>query len=147
MNRTIRTTLLSLGCFWDPEDYFSKLAGVLSTRVGYTGGSLPYPTYSKLGDHTESVEIVYDSEIISFSSLLEHFWQQHDPTPHQPTQYKSIIFVANEEEKKVAEDSRRKAQSRYSRPILTEIRNVSVLYPAEEYHQKYMQKLRSKPLH
>lgn len=130
----------SLGCFWGPDVYFSKLKGVLKTRVGYAGGTTKNPNYHNLGDHTETVEISFDPGVISFEELVRHFWKQHNPTVKEVTQYKSVIFYHNKEQKKAAEKSREEMQKNLSREIVTEIRKAGTFYEAEEYHQKYLQK-------
>ena len=134
------TATLALGCFWEPDIYFSKLKGVVKTRVGYSGGKKKNPSYHNLDDHTETVEITFDPKIISFEKLLKHFWKEHDPTIQQATQYKSAIFYQNEEQKKIAEKSKKELEKNLGREVVTEINKVGVFYPAEEYHQKYLQK-------
>jgi methionine-S-sulfoxide reductase len=129
----------ALGCFWGPDDYFSKLKGVIKTRVGYAGGTKKNPSYHNLGDHTETVEITFDPKIISFEELLKHFWQQHDPTLQEVTQYKSVIFYQDEEQKKIAEKSKQEAEKKLGK-VATEIKKAGTFYEAEEYHQKYLQK-------
>ncbi|MDD5112162.1 MAG: peptide-methionine (S)-S-oxide reductase MsrA [Candidatus Altiarchaeota archaeon] len=128
----------ALGCFWSPDDYFSKLKGVESTRVGYTGGTKKNPTYHDLGDHTESVEIKFNPDVIPYKELLEHFWSQHNPGAISVTQYKSAIFYHNEEQRKKAEESKRRQQEKGD--VVTEVLPAGVFYEAEEYHQKYLQK-------
>ncbi len=130
----------ALGCFWGPDDYFSKLKGVLKTRVGYSGGTTKNPNYHNLGDHTETVEITFDPKVISFEELLKHFWKEHHPTVKEVTQYQSIIFYHNQGQKKAAEKSRKEMQKNLSREIVTEIRKAGTFYEAEEYHQKYLLK-------
>lgn len=130
----------ALGCFWGPDDYFSKLKGAVKTRVGYAGGTTKNPDYHHLGDHTETVEITFDPKIISFEELLKHFWKEHDPTVKEVIQYQSVIFYHNREQKKAAEKSREEMQKNLSREIVTEIGKAGTFYEAEEYHQKYLQK-------
>lgn len=127
----------ALGCFWGPDDYFSRLQGVISTTAGYAGGDKASPTYEDLGDHTESVEIVFDPDVISYKELLEHFWKQHDATVEQKTQYMSAIFTHDKEQKQQAEKS--KAEQTKG-GILTKIVPAGKFYRAEEYHQKYYKK-------
>ena len=140
MEEGVEKATFALGCFWGPDDYFSKLEGVISTRVGYTGGKKKNPTYESLGDHTESIEIVYNPTAISYSDLLEHFWNQHDPTEQQKTQYMSAIFPHNEKQQVLAENSLHEQQLKTSKSILTKIIPASTFYEAEEYHQKYFLK-------
>jgi methionine-S-sulfoxide reductase len=132
------TATFALGCFWSPDDYFSRLKGVESTRVGYTGGTKINPTYHSLGDHTESVEVKFNPGVISYNELLEHFWKQHDPGRRSSTQYKSAIFYHSEEQRKIAEESKRRQQEKDD--VVTEILPAGVFYQAEDYHQKYLQK-------
>ena len=130
----------ALGCFWGPDVYFSKLKGVLKTRVGYMGGTTKNPNYHNLGDHTETVEIIFDEKKISFEELLKHFWKQHDPSIKEVTQYKSIIFYHNEKQKKLAEKSKKEIEEKLGKKIATEIKKAGTFWEAEEYHQKYLQK-------
>lgn len=131
----------ALGCFWHVEDYFSQLPGVISTVVGYTGGTTPHPTYENLGDHTESIEIKFDPAEISYETLLTHFWQQHDPATYTKRQYRSAVFYHDERQREQAAKSRDREQQKYRNKILTDIVPASTFFPAEEYHQKYLRKL------
>lgn len=142
VNAMTEKVLFSLGCFWEPDDYFSKLNGVVRTRVGYAGGKTKNPTYKNLDTHTESIEIEFDPSIISYDDLLNHFWKQHDSTEKQQTQYKSVIFVHNKIQQSHAEASREREQKKYKKQILTEILPASAFYEAEQYHQKYLAKTR-----
>lgn len=138
------------GCFWGVEDKFRKLNGVISTQVGYTGGNTENPTYEEVCSHTtghaEAVEIIYDPEVISYNELLNAFWEMHNPTLLNRqgfdvgSQYRSAIFFHNEEQKKLAEESKQKQSSKYSDPIVTEIVPAPKFYRAEEYHQQYHEK-------
>ncbi|MEW6367143.1 MAG: bifunctional methionine sulfoxide reductase B/A protein [Acidobacteriota bacterium] len=140
------------GCFWGVEQYFSKLPGVVRTRVGYTGGTLENPTYEDVctdrTGHAEAIEIVYDPAKISYDQLLDHFWKMHDPTtpnrqgPDVGTQYRSVVFYYSEEQRKAAEAFKDRLQKsgRLGRPIVTQIVPAADFYPAEEYHQKYYAK-------
>jgi len=130
----------ALGCFWHPDDYFSKLPGVIQTTAGYSGGQKIEPSYYDLDDHTESVEIVFDPNKISYAELLKHFWQEHDPTVKHKTQYKSIILYHNNEQKKLAEANLKEEEQKLGQKIATEIRPAQTFYRAEDYHQKYYQK-------
>jgi peptide-methionine (S)-S-oxide reductase len=137
------------GCFWCMEPPFDKLPGVVSTTSGYTGGKKLNPTYREVSDgetgHTEAVQIVYDPVKISYEKLLEVFWRNIDPTVRDQqfcdhgSQYRTGIFVHNEEQKKQAEAAR--AALMKSKPfkadVVTEIVAASTFYPAEEYHQDY----------
>jgi len=117
--------------------------GVILTRVGYTGGSVPDPTYRKLFDHTESVDLDYDPSKIDYSTLLKMFWQWHDPTVDHKRQYMSAIFYHDDAQKKLAEESLKAEQAKRKRPIATQILAHETFYEAEDYHQKYL--LRSQP--
>ena len=132
--------IFALGCFWEPDDYFSRLKGVVKTRVGYTGGTTPNPTYQRLGDHTESVEITFNPAEISYKELLEHFWKQHDPIIQHKRQYMSAIFTNGKEQMEQAKKSLEEQQKKTKRLKVTQIIPVSTFYEAEEYHQKYFQK-------
>lgn len=136
------------GCFWHVEEAFRKLDGVLSTTVGYMGGTFENPTYEDVctdeTGHAEVVQIEYDPKKISYNQLLDVFWSTHDPTqlnrqgPDEGTQYRSAIFYHNEEQKKLAEESKKKLKKK--KPAVTEITKAKKFYKAEEYHQKYLQK-------
>jgi len=138
------------GCFWGVEASYQNVKGVISTSVGHMGGNLKNPTYEdvctdKTG-HVEVVQIVFDPSKISYEELLEIFWNIHDPTqlnqqgPDIGTQYRSVIFYHNENQKKTAENSKKKQQSKKYRTIVTEITKASEFYKAEEYHQSYLKK-------
>ena len=140
------------GCFWGVEAAFRQIKGVLSTQVGYMGDSMKNPTYEdvctgKTG-HAEAVEVAYDLKVVSYSKLLEAFWQNHDPTqlnrqvPDVGTQYMSVIFYYNQQQKKEAIASKEKLEKsgKYKIKIATEIVPVSIFYKAEEYHQQYLEK-------
>jgi peptide-methionine (S)-S-oxide reductase len=138
------------GCFWGVEATFRRLAGVKSTSVGYAGGSLDHPTYqdvcSDRTGHAEVVEVIYDPATISYHDLLEVFWDNHNPTtlnrqgPDVGTQYRSVIFFHSPEQEAEARASRDAAQARFPRPIVTEISPAPAYWPAEEYHQQYLEK-------
>ena len=138
------------GCFWGVEAAFRRLAGVDSTRVGYLGGKLDNPTYHDVctdrTGHVEVVEVAFNPEIISFHDLLDVFWNNHNPTtlnrqgPDAGTQYRSAIFFHSPEQEAEAKTSRDAAQARLSRPIVTEITPATAFWPAEEYHQQYLEK-------
>lgn len=148
---TARATF-GAGCFWHVEAVFRRVPGVLETAVGYMGGSVPNPTYEQVctGEtgHAEVVQVEYDPEQVSYEELLEVFWSCHDPTqlhrqgPDVGTQYRSVIFYHTDEQRRLAEASRRKLEEsgRYDRPIVTEIVPASPFYRAEEYHQRYFEK-------
>jgi peptide-methionine (S)-S-oxide reductase len=138
------------GCFWGVEASFRALPGVVDAQVGYTGGSLPNPSYQDVctdrTGHAEALEITFDPAKNSYDKLLDHFWQMHDPTtpnrqgPDFGTQYRSAIFFHSPEQEKAARASRERWQGRFSQPIVTEIVPASTFYRAEEYHQRYLEK-------
>ncbi len=140
------------GCFWGVEAQFQQLPGVLSTAVGYEGGSLENPTYKDVctdrTGHAEAVEIDYDQEKISYEQLLEAFFSLHYPTqlnrqgPDWGTQYRSAIFYHSPEQKATAEAfiARLTAEKRFAKPIVTQIVPAQTFWRAEEYHQKYLEK-------
>lgn len=138
------------GCFWGVEAAFRQLAGVKSTRVGYAGGSMPKPTYQDVctdeTGHAEVVEVTFDPSAINYHDLLEVFWDNHDPTtkdrqgPDVGTQYRSVIFYHSPEQEVEARASRDAAQARFKRPIVTEIVTAPQFWPAEDYHQQYLEK-------
>lgn len=140
------------GCFWGVEARFRQLNGVLDTRVGYTGGTTPDPDYKSVctgqTGHAEAIEITFDPDIISYEQLLGAFWQMHDPTtinqqgPDHGTQYRSAVFYHDEQQKQLAETVKSELNKRgqFSAPIVTEITAASIFYPAEDYHQRYLEK-------
>ena len=138
------------GCFWGVEYVFRRVPGVLDVQVGYSGGITQNPTYEQVCSHTtghaEVAEVTFDNERVSLDQLLEVFWSMHDPTqvnrqgPDIGDQYRSVIFTHSPEQQATAEASRQRAQSRFEKPIATEVRPLSVFYPAENYHQAYYEK-------
>jgi peptide-methionine (S)-S-oxide reductase len=126
------------------------LAGVTSTQVGYIGGKLDHPTYEQVctdrTGHAEAVEVNFDPHVISYPDLLEVFWANHNPTtlnrqgPDYGSQYRSAIFYHSPEQLTEAQASRDAAQSRFPRPIVTQIEPAPVFWPAEDYHQQYLEK-------
>jgi peptide methionine sulfoxide reductase msrA/msrB len=140
------------GCFWGVEEAFRTLKGVISTRVGYTGGTTKDPTYkdvcSRATGHAEAVELVFDPGQITYAQLLDVFWKIHDPTqgdrqgPDTGPQYRSAIFYHSKEQESLARNSVKKLQDskRFRRPVTTEIAAAPVFYQAEEYHQQYIKK-------
>jgi peptide-methionine (S)-S-oxide reductase len=140
------------GCFWCMQPFFDRTKGVQQTMVGYTGGQTLNPTYQQVSSgktgHAEAIEIIYDSEQVSYEKLLNIYWRNIDPTAKNQqfadhgTQYRSAIFYHDDEQKRIAEDSRKQleASGKFKKPIVTEIVPASQFYPAEEHHQKYYQK-------
>jgi peptide-methionine (S)-S-oxide reductase len=138
------------GCFWQVEADFRKVEGVTRTTVGYTGGTLDRPTYEQVctdrTGHAEAVEVEFDPQKVSYERLLDVFWAGHDPTqlnrqgPDVGTQYRSAIFVHGQEQELAAADSKERVQSRSSRPVVTQILPATAFWPAEDYHQRYLEK-------
>ena len=146
--------MFGLGCFWGVERKFWQLPGVYSTSVGYSGGFTPNPTYREvctgMTGHNEVVRVVYPPDLISYTSLLQLFWESHDPTQGMRqgndlgTQYRSGIYVYDEEQKHIAEQTKQQYQQALLRrgyaSITTEIVEPSEFYYAEDYHQQYLAK-------
>jgi peptide-methionine (S)-S-oxide reductase len=140
------------GCFWGVEAAYRQIPGVLTTTVGYLGGTLENPTYYDVctgrTGHAEVVQVEYDPSRVTYDDLLTVFWENHDPTtlnrqgPDVGTQYRSAIFYHNDEQKAAAEASKeeRDRSGRYRRPIVTEITPATAFYKAEDYHQQYLEK-------
>lgn len=137
------------GCFWCTEAIFQQVVGVEKVVSGYIGGSVKNPTYREvctgLTGHAEAIQISYDPKKVSFTELLEIFWKTHDPTTlnrqgaDEGTQYRSAIFYHSEEQQRLAAEYKKKldASGAFDNPIVTEITQTSVFYPAENYHQNY----------
>jgi methionine-S-sulfoxide reductase len=137
------------GCFWCMQPPFDDLKGVVSTAVGYTGGKTKNPTYEQVCEgttgHAEAIEVVYDPAQISYSQLLEVFWQNINPTTlnrqfhDEGSQYRTAIFYHNDEQKRLAEQSKEELEKsgRFKQSIVTEIVPAGIFYKAEDYHQKY----------
>jgi len=142
-NHVVKATF-GLGCFWGPDDSFSKLPGVTKTIVGYCGGTQKNPTYEQVcggkTGHSEVVQVEYDPQVTSFEKLLDHFWKRHNPTEEHKAQYKSVIFYHDEEQKKLAEDTKQRKQDELGEPIITEILPVPEFWKAEDYHQRWLAK-------
>jgi peptide-methionine (S)-S-oxide reductase len=150
----LKEAVFGMGCFWGAERLFWQLPGVYSTAVGYAGGFTPNPTYeevcSGLTGHAEVVRVIYDPNVISYQTLLKAFWENHDPTQGMRqgndigTQYRSAIYVLDDEQRKAAEESKRAYQERLTAAhrgsITTEIREAPEFFYAEDYHQQYLAK-------
>ena len=144
--------IFAAGCFWGIEAAFRKVPGVISTRVGYTGGKFTKPTYSDVCSHktghAEAIEITFDPSNVSYEELLDVFWVIHNPTtlnrqgPDVGSQYRSAIFYLNSEQREKAIISKDKydASKRFTNPIVTQIVPASDFWEAEEYHQQYEEK-------
>ena len=150
----LREAVFGLGCFWGAERIFWQLPGVYSTAVGYAGGFTPNPTYQEVcsGDtgHAEVVRVIYDPRTISYPELLKAFWESHDPTQGMRqgndvgTQYRSVIYTFDKEQRAAAEESKRLYQARLAAAgrgtNTTEIRDAPEFYYSEDYHQQYLAK-------
>ena len=144
---SLETASFGAGCFWCVEAVFENLNGVKKVESGYMGGHIDNPTYeavcSGTTGHAEIVQITYDPKIIKYETLLDWLWRSHDPTTlnrqgaDSGTQYRSVIFYHNEEQRSIAEASKANAQKYFDDPIVTEITAASKFYLAEDYHQNY----------
>lgn len=156
-NNKLEKATLGSGCFWCTETIFEKLNGVESSISGYSGGTTENPSYKEVCSgstgHAEVVQVTYDPSIISYTELLEVFWKVHDPTTLNKqgndvgTQYRSVVYYHNEEQKKIAEEYKNKLETAkvYNSPIVTEITEFDKFYPAENYHQDYYELNKSEP--
>lgn len=148
-DQKIEVAILGAGCFWCVETIFQRLKGVINVQSGYSGGFVKNPSYKEVcketTGHAEVAKIEFDPEIISFTEILEVFWKVHDPTTLNRqggdvgTQYRSAIFYTNTKQKQIAEEIKNELESSkiYSNPIVTEITEFDVFYPAEDYHNDY----------
>ena len=142
--------VLALGCFWGPEIKFSKIDGIIKTEVGYCGGNSSVTTYKEVctgnTNHAEVVKLEYDEKTITYEKILKVFFQIHDPTtlnsqgPDFGTQYRSEIFYLNDNQKIIAEKVLSEVNERLSGKVVTKISLLKNYCPAEEYHQKYLEK-------
>ena len=142
--------ILGLGCFWGPEIKFSKIDGIIKTEVGYCGGDNKETTYKEIctgtTNHAEVVKLDFDPKIVSYKKILEHFFEIHDPTtlnsqgPDFGTQYRSEIFYLNDGQKEIAKKVLEITNNNLSGKVVTNISMVNNYCPAEEYHQRYLEK-------
>ena len=142
--------VLGLGCFWGPEIKFSKLEGVIKTEVGYCGGASKETTYKEVctgnTNHAEVVKLDFDPEVISYEKILDFFFEIHDSTtlnsqgPDFGTQYRSEIFYLSDKQKKIAENAIDKMNLKLSGKVVTKSSLLNNYCPAEEYHQRYLEK-------
>jgi peptide-methionine (S)-S-oxide reductase len=144
--------IFAAGCFWGVEATFRQLPGVISTRVGYTGGQTSDPTYKEVctdrTGHAEAVEVTYDPAKLAYEKLLDVFWENHDPTqvnrqgPDYGSQYRTAIFFTTPEQETAARASKEALEKshRFSKPIATQIVPAVTFYEAEDYHQQYLEK-------
>ena len=148
MNNT-ETAILAGGCFWGMQDLIRKLPGVISSRVGYTGGDVANATYRNHGTHAEAIEVVFDPSVFSYRKLLQFFFQIHDPTTLNRqgndvgTSYRSAIFYANEEQKRIAEETIHDVQASGKWPgkVVTQVGPEGPFWEAEPEHQDYLERL------
>jgi peptide-methionine (S)-S-oxide reductase len=150
--KAMEKATFAAGCFWGVEATFRQIAGVKSTRVGYTGGRTTNPTYKDVctdrTGHAEAVEVEYDPTQVSYEQLLDVFWENHDPTqlnrqgPDFGTQYRSAIFYHSpaQQQRAQASKSALEKSGKFSRPVVTEIVPAGTFYQAEDYHQQYLEK-------
>ncbi len=144
-----------MGCFWCTEAIYQQLKGIQKVTSGYAGGTQEKPTYEQVctGEtgHAEVTQVEFNPEEISLENILYVFWRMHDPTTKNRqgadigNQYRSIILYSSDEQKKIAEKSKKEAQALYSDPIVTEIKPLRTFYPAEKYHQNYYNDNRDYP--
>ena len=144
--------LIGAGCFWGIEEYFRKIKGVVDTKVGYSGGYTVNPSYEEVctgtTEHVEVLQIKYSENIITFDDIIDHFWLCHDPTQLNRQgldvgrQYRSVIFYFNENQKLLANESKKQQQLLLTDIITTDILSAKKFYLAEEYHQLYIHKRR-----
>jgi peptide-methionine (S)-S-oxide reductase len=141
------SAVLAGGCFWCTEGAYQIVPGVIKVTSGYTGGKVENPTYKQvcggMTGHAEAVKIDFDPTKVTFKDLVDLFWHAHDPTTlnrqgaDEGTQYRSAIFYANDEQKKLAEQSKKEAEPEFKAPIVTELSPLTTFYPAEDYHQNF----------
>ncbi|MFS1523060.1 peptide-methionine (S)-S-oxide reductase MsrA [Microbulbifer sp. 2304DJ12-6] len=146
----IRTAVFAGGCFWCMEPPYDKVNGVLETTSGYSGGHVKNPTYEQVSaggtGHAEVIQIKYDANKVSYSDLLTIFWHNIDPFDaggqfcDRGDQYRSEIFYSNEQERELAEASKKKVEAELDKTVATQIKPASTFYPAEAYHQNYYQR-------
>jgi len=149
---TVQVATLAGGCFWGMEELLRKIPGVQSTVVGYTGGKTPKATYEQVSGgqtgHAEAVQITFDPHKLSYEQLLGYFFRMHDPTTKNRqgndvgTQYRSAIFVSDQEQRRIAEEVKKRVNEsgKWSKPVVTDIVEAGEFYTAEDYHQKYLKK-------
>ena len=146
----MQIAIFGAGCFWGPEEKFSKINGIIKTEVGYCGGNKSQTTYEEVctgqTNHAEVVKIEFDEKIISYEEIVNFFFKMHDPTtlnkqgPNKGTQYRSEIFFNSEEQKKIAEKIKQDFNKKYDGEVVTNISKEQNYCKAEEYHQKYLEK-------
>jgi len=155
--KKLQKATFGMGCFWCSEALFQQLKGVTSVKSGYEGGTVPNPSYGDVctgtTGHAEVIEVTYDPAVIKYEELLEVFWKSHDPTTLNRqgadvgTQYRSVIFYHNDEQKQLAEKYKKELNDAkaFNKPIVTQITKASPFYVAENYHQDYFIKNGTEP--
>ncbi|OJF97145.1 peptide-methionine (S)-S-oxide reductase MsrA [Alkalibacterium sp. 20] len=141
--KTLETATFGMGCFWGPESQFGQHPGVIRTRTGFTGGTTAEPTYRNIGDHTEAIQIDFDSSLLSYEDILQIYWDSHDATKDRSfkgRQYLSLLIVHSTNQQETAEMLKNKWENRNGKRIGTEIQYDRPFYPAENRHQKYFLK-------
>ncbi|MDN7245033.1 peptide-methionine (S)-S-oxide reductase MsrA [Planococcus shenhongbingii] len=146
--RTAETATFGMGCFWGPEARFGSLPGVLRTRVGFSGGTTPNPAYRNMGDHTETVQIDFDPELIPFEEVLKQFWRNHYPNrdEYKGRQYISLLRFHSDAQAEAIERVKKEMEAELGEEIETEIASYTQFALAEERHQKYYLKRYPKAL-
>jgi len=149
-----QTATLGGGCFWCVEAVYERIPGIISVTSGYAGGQTENPTYEQVCSgrtgHAEVVQIAFDPEKVSYEKIIDLFWDAHDPTTlnrqgaDRGTQYRSIILTADDEQARLARQSKERAQTSFKSPIVTEIVPLTRFYPAEDHHQNFY---RDNPMH
>lgn len=144
----IELATFGMGCFWGPEARFGSMPGVMRTRVGFAGGDMPSPTYRKMGDHTETIQIKFDPAIISYTDVLKEFWQNHYPNRdnYKGRQYISLLHYHTEQQRQTIAKVKKEMEAQLGELIETEISPFTQFTPAEERHQKYYLKRYPKAL-
>lgn len=135
-----QTITMGMGCFWSPEAMFGALPGVIETRVGYAGGTTAQPTYREMGDHSETVEVAFDADLISYDTLLETFWNNHNPVNingYKGRQYQSLLLYRDADQAATFNRVKERMEAAKGQALETEIAPFTAFYPAEARHQKY----------
>lgn len=139
-NINMQTVTIGMGCFWSPDALFGQLTGIMRTRVGFAGGTKDNPTYRQLGDHTETVEMDFDSGIVSLETILNVFWSCHNPVninDYKGQQYRSLVLFRNPIQHSVIREVMRTSEEQGKGILDTEVAPYTGFYPAEDRHQKY----------
>ena len=138
-----KTAIFAGGCFWCMEDAFDKVEGVTETISGYAGGETPKPTYGSHKGYVEALKVTYDPAKVTYAELLDNFWRNIDPFDDtgqfcdKGPAYRTAVFVSDDAEKTLAEETKEEITKRFGKDVVTEIRDTSTFYPAEDYHQDY----------